>query len=371
MMKDDSGLISLDFIVGFTVFLAAFIVVISMLPGVYVNIQSSSADSDRDMTAYRTGVILAEDSGISSDGIPWEQQPPMRPENIVRFGLAVSKETPNIFSPEKTERFFNVPAYFNLTAGEYRGKLMLGEHPRKFNISFKEDGKETLYLGDRVPDGIYGFSKRYVKVKDAGRLVVPAENLTRDGVNIKLPEGADEYICGNTTSFILSYANLSDRSVPPAYRIDPKTERAVIVIGGINTVLGAQDGISSAVIGSVELLKDGDPITAADYDYGVNGSAYSSYPSYPPYICKVDGVPVENGTEIPIKDAGVLEFVLFPNAMYFPNPNSKLEIRFEMRYTCITDGEYRFIQGETDYGYNSPYLVPPHLTDGVLEVCIW
>ena len=77
MMKNDSGLLSLDFIVGFTVFLAAFIVVIGMLPGVYVNIQSSSADSGRDMTAYRTGVILAEDSGISSDGIPWEQQPPM------------------------------------------------------------------------------------------------------------------------------------------------------------------------------------------------------------------------------------------------------------------------------------------------------
>jgi len=363
MMKDDSGLISLDFIVGFTVFLAAFIVVISMLPGVYVNIQSSSADSDRDMTAYRTGVILAEDSGISSNGIPWEQQPPMRPENIVRFGLAVSKETPNILSPEKTERFFNVPAYFNLTAGEYRGKLMFGEHPRKFNISFKEDGKETLYIGDPVPNGIYGFSKRYVKVKDAGRLVVPAENLTRDGVRIQLPEGAYEYIYRNTTSFLLSSANLSDRSVPPAYRIDPKTERAVIVIGGINTVLGVQDGISSAVIESVGIFRDGDeiamPQNGGNETYNV------------PYLFTVDGVSYEYGSEIPIQDAGVLEFILYPNAMYFPNPDSALEIRFDMRYTCLTDGEYRFIQGETDYGYESPYLIPPHLTDGVLEVCIW
>ena len=363
MMKDDSGLLSLDFIVGFCVFLAAFIVVISMLPGVYVNIQSSSADSDRDMTAYRTCVILAEDSGISSDGISWEQQPPMRPENIVRFGLAVSKETPNILSPEKTERFFNVPAYFNLTADEYRGKLMLGERPRSFNISFKEDGKETLYLGDRVPDGMYGFSKRYVKVKDAGRLVVPAENLTRTGVRIKIPEGADEYIYRNTTSFLLSYANLTDMSVPPAYRIDPKTERTVIVIGGINTVLGAQDGISSAVIESVGIFRDGDevaiPQNGGNETYNV------------PYLCMVDGVSYEYGSEIPIKDAGVFEFILYPNAMYFPNPDSKLEIRFDMRYTCITDGEYRFIQGETDYGYESPYLIPPHLTDGVLEVCIW
>ena len=363
MMKDDSGLISLDFIVGFTVFLAAFIVVISMLPGVYVNIQSSSADSDRDMTAYRTGVILAEDSGISSNGIPWEQQPPMRPENIVRFGLAVSKETPNILSPEKTERFFNVPAYFNLTAGEYRGKLMFGERPRNFNISFKEDGKETLYIGDPVPNGMYGFSKRYVKVKDAGRLVVPAENLTRDGVRIQLPEGADEYIYRNTTSFLLSYANLSDRSVPPAYRIDPKTERTVIVIGGINTVLGVQDGISSAVIESVGIFRDGDevaiPQNGGNETYNV------------PYLCTVDSVSYEYGSEIPIKDADVLEFILYPNAMYFPNPDSALEIRFDMRYTCLTDGEYRFIQGETDYGYDSPYLIPPHLTDGVLEVCIW
>ncbi|WP_042705243.1 hypothetical protein [Methanomicrobium mobile] len=366
MMKNDSGLLSLDFIVGFTVFLAAFIVVIGMLPGVYVNIQSSSADSGRDMTAYRTGVILAEDSGISSDGIPWEQQPPMRPENIVRLGLAVSKETPNILSPEKIERFYNVPAYFNLTADEYRAKLLFGERPRNFNISFKEDGKETLYIGDRVPDAGYGFSKCYVKVKDAGRLVVPAGDLTRDGVTIELPEGADEYIYRNTTSFILSHANLSDRSVPPAYRIDPKTERAVIVIGGINTVLGVQDGISSAVIESVGLFADGDEVAMPQ-----NGGNEPYNMSNKPYICTVDGMPVETGSEIHVKDAGVLEFVLYPNAIYFPNSDSKLEIRFNMRYTCLTDGEYRFIQGETDYDYDSPYLIPLHLTDGVLEVCIW
>lgn len=368
MMKNDSGLFSLDFIVGFTVFLAAFIVVIGMLPGVYVNIQSSSADSGRDMTAYRTGVILAEDSGISSDssdGIPWEQQPPMRTENIVRLGLAVSKETPNILSPEKIERFFNVPAYFNQTADEYRAKLLFGERHRNFNISFKEDGKETLYIGDRVPDAGYGFSKRYVKVKDAGRLVVPAEDLT-SGVTIKLPEGADEYIYRNTTSFILSHANLSDRSVTPAYRIDPKTERTVIVIDGINTVLGVQDGISSAVIESVGLFADGDEVAMPQ-----NGGNEPYNMSNKPYICTVDGMPVETGSEIHVKDAGVLEFVLYPNAIYFPNSDSKLEIRFNMRYTCLTDGEYRFIQGETDYDYDSPYLIPPHLTDGVLEVCIW
>ena len=48
-----------------------------------------------------------------------------------------------------------------------------------------------------------------------------------------------------------------------------------------------------------------------------------------------------------------------------------LEILFDMKYTCISGGTYRFIQGETDYGYDSPYMVCPYLTDGVLEVCIW
>ena len=123
-MKKESGLISLDFIAGFAVFLLALIIVISMLPGVFVNIQSPPVNYD--IAAYRTGVLLAEDPGMSSDGIlsdgatsegtAWEQVPAADVGRILRLGLAVSKETPNVLLPEKIERFFNVPAYLNLTA---------------------------------------------------------------------------------------------------------------------------------------------------------------------------------------------------------------------------------------------------------------
>ena len=372
-MKKESGLISLDFIAGFTVFLLALIIVISMLPGVFVNIQSPPVNYD--IAAYRTGVLLAEDPGMSSDGIlsdgatsegtAWEQVPAADVGRILRLGLAVSKETPNVLLPEKIERFFNVPAYLNLTADQYRGMLIFEEYPVNFNISFKEDGGETLSVGDRVPGGEYGFSKRYVKVKNAAELRVPAENLTISGVDVNLPEGADEFIYRNTTSFTLSYANLSDRSVSPAYRIDPKTGRTIIKIAGIDTVLGAQEGISSAAIESVRLLRDGAEVAIP------HGGNVPNKPYGVPYICVVDGVTVENGSEIPVKDAGTLEFILYPDESYFPNPDSMLEILFDMKYTCISGGTYRFIQGETDYGYDSPYMVCPYLTDGVLEVCIW
>ncbi|MBR6447536.1 MAG: hypothetical protein IKS74_03575 [Methanomicrobium sp.] len=370
-MKKESGLISLDFIAGFTVFLLALIIVISMLPGVFVNIHSPPVNYD--IAAYRTGVLLAEDPGLSSDGATsegtaWEQVPAADVGRILRLGLAVSKETPNVLLPEKIERFFNVPAYLNLTADQYRGMLVFEEYPVNFNISFKEDGGETLSVGDRVPGGEYGFSKRYVKVKNAAELRVPAENLTISGVDVNLPEGADEFIYRNTTSFTLSYANLSDRSVSPAYRIDPRTGRTIIKIAGIDTVLGAQEGISSAAIESVRLFRDGAEVAIP---HGGNAPNKPYKPYGVPYVCVVDGVTVENGSEIPVKDAGTLEFILYPDESYFPNPDSMLEILFDMKYTCISGGTYRFIQGETDYGYDSPYLVCPYLTDGVLEVCIW
>jgi len=60
-MTDDSGTLSIDFIAGFTIFLLAFIWVLSMVPGLLVNLQGYTIDYDA--VAYRTGVILVEDPG--------------------------------------------------------------------------------------------------------------------------------------------------------------------------------------------------------------------------------------------------------------------------------------------------------------------
>ena len=60
-MTKDSGALSIDFIVGFTIFLIAFIWVVSLVPGLLINLQGFTIDYDA--VAYRSGVILAEDPG--------------------------------------------------------------------------------------------------------------------------------------------------------------------------------------------------------------------------------------------------------------------------------------------------------------------
>ena len=60
-MTEDSGNLSIDFLVGFTIFLIAFIWVVSMIPGLLIGLQAYTIDYDA--VAYRTGVILVEDPG--------------------------------------------------------------------------------------------------------------------------------------------------------------------------------------------------------------------------------------------------------------------------------------------------------------------
>jgi len=55
---DDSGQLSIDFIVGFAIFMAAFIMVITLSSGLLVGLQSRHVDYDA--VAYRAGVILSE-----------------------------------------------------------------------------------------------------------------------------------------------------------------------------------------------------------------------------------------------------------------------------------------------------------------------
>ena len=60
-MTDDSGIQSIDFLAGFTIFMVSFIWVATMVPGLFIGVQSYTIDYDA--VAYRTGVILAEDPG--------------------------------------------------------------------------------------------------------------------------------------------------------------------------------------------------------------------------------------------------------------------------------------------------------------------
>ena len=65
----DDGVLSLDFLAGFTIFMLALVMVLSMVPGLLAGLESSGIDYDA--VAYRTGVILVEDPGWPAYP-PWE-----------------------------------------------------------------------------------------------------------------------------------------------------------------------------------------------------------------------------------------------------------------------------------------------------------
>ena len=69
----------------------------------------------------------------------WELQPDSAKENIERFGLAVSKETPNILSEVKVNRFFCSTAFPD--PDDYRKKAIFGDYPYRFSICLQEAGK--------------------------------------------------------------------------------------------------------------------------------------------------------------------------------------------------------------------------------------
>ncbi len=170
-MKDDSGILSIDFIAGFTIFMIAFIIVVTMVSGLLVSLQSRTIDYDA--LAYRTGVILTEDAG--DPGGPGDLNDPyaagwevknfgstQEKKQIIRLGLALSKNYPNILSSAKVDKFF----YQNtgLTGDNYlayRQKLMLFNFNNQylsttptfyhFNVRLQSIENQSDYPKESVP----------------------------------------------------------------------------------------------------------------------------------------------------------------------------------------------------------------------------
>src|SRR5665647_201151 len=159
-MTDDNGNLSIDFLVGFTIFILAFIWVVSMIPGLLIGLQSYTIDYDA--VAYRTGVILVEDPGWPASP-PWESYGNLQKYNVTRFGLALSKDTPNILSEDKVNRFFCTTA-FNYP-DDYHQKAIFGDFPYRFRISlFDLDTFKKQTVGEILPEG-YGTIRRVVQIK--------------------------------------------------------------------------------------------------------------------------------------------------------------------------------------------------------------
>jgi len=263
-MRDDTGLMSIDFIAGFTIFMIALIIAITMSSGLLIGLQSKTIDYDA--VAYRTSVILAEDPGavnitgvtgnpITTDPTSWELvYLPLKEDStadyyknyISRMGLAIAKSydnpdilsqqrTPNILSLAKINRFFDTSLFYsydrtdssgNIIPSDYREKVIFGDYPYKFYITLNSiNSGDSIHkaVGDpNVPNASYGYMRRVVMVKD------PAANFTAN------TSPTSSNIMNISMDFNQIYQFSSPRG--PLYQINPNVDEIAFNISGFNIV---------------------------------------------------------------------------------------------------------------------------------------
>ena len=346
-------MMSLDFLVGFTIFMLALIMVVSMVPGLLANLQSSGIDYDA--VAYRTAVILVEDPGWPANP-PWELIDRDHKDEIERIGLAVSKETPNILLSTKVERFFDA-SFFD--QDDYHSKAIFGDIPYSYSISLRslDDDTYNYRIGETLPsDHSYGYIRRAVKIKEANSVAVIAGDPASPYI-IPNPDGPEWSSPARNFTVRLDFNRLLDPGRSPAYRIDPMAEPINVMITDFNRYLDA--AYDSATLKNVTFLKDAGA-SSIPFAYGeVNEELYT---------LRIDGEPTSLRPDWPVESS--ISFVLKPAAtsLFALDEHSILDIRFNFE---DDDYPHTKIKGVHYYDYNPDNVTIPALKPAVLEVAIW
>jgi len=336
--------LSLDFLAGFTIFMLALIMVVSMVPGLLAGLQSSGIDYDA--VAYRTGVILVEDPGwpvYSPFEQPWEL---VDKDKIQRMGLAVSKDTPNVLLSTKVERFFQNSTKENpfFTPEDYRKFVIFGDIPYSYNITLRSlDGTYDNKTGDPLPPG-YGYIRRVVKIEEPSVAVIKG--------SAESPYWTSTPTMPTQTFTVrLNFSQLLNQTINTAYRIDPRAEPVNVTITNFGAYHNSTGG--DAILRHVGFQKTGSfdmpfgyETTNSDlYTLHIDGASHNLTP----------GAQVKNNISLVLKPAATSRFPL--------DQSSILNIRFIFENT--------YINGTHLYDYNPVNVTRPDLKPAVLEVAIW
>jgi hypothetical protein len=337
-MDKEEGLLSIDFIVGFTIFMVALIFVAIMISGLLVHLQSRTIDYDA--VAYRTSVVLVEDPGEPKDWQLLNLSYYSQRKDLKRLGLSVEKGYPGILKLNKVENFFNYEPSPNCLShdslcnpSDYREKIIFGDYPYNFNITLRGLGTTPINYSvgyDTSPNSSYGFIKRIVKIQ------MPGSTYYITGINES-----------NYSTFIVRYdfPQLYER-IPP-YQIDPLQEDMQIFIN-----LSDSWPTDLHLIG-FEICKY--PLIGLP---GCIGE--STYDNSPKVNITVDGneassAPINSNLSI------LLESGLFPRIGYDKFSSIDVNLTFNQN---VTNQSLYF------YTY-SPELTQPKLEPAVLEVRVW
>jgi len=337
--SDDEALLSLDFIIGFTIFMVALIFVAVMISGLLVHLQSRTIDYDA--VAYRTSVVLVEDPGEPANWHLYNLTNPAERDNVRRLGLAVDKNYPDILKLNKVNKFFNNSTSLSCygydtfcNPDDYRSRLIFGDYQYRFNISLRGLGATPLNksVGAPVPAySSYGFVKRIVKVQ------MPATTM-------EIPLNYDPNLTLNETTIRIDFSVLYARPAP--YRIDPLNENLKIILkfeGGLTA------NITSAQICTYPLV-------------GVPGCvAESAYENAPRMNVSVDGNPFTPGQTVHDNVTVIIDDGYFQR------------VGFD-RFDAV-DTKLKFVQNVTNqslfyYNYTTVNQLP-WLEPAVIEVRVW
>lgn len=184
---NDSGQLSIDFIVGLSIFMIALIMASTMAASLLVGLQSKHIDYDA--VAYRTAVMLTEDAGepvkpvgyslysseMNYKTSQWELiNLPAEKYFLKRFGLAVSKSTPGVISSKKLGSFTD-NSFFS--ADDYRNKLLFSDYPYSYNILIQKEGETQQTIGEvYYENSQYGYIRRIIFEKESGTIDVELKN---------------------------------------------------------------------------------------------------------------------------------------------------------------------------------------------------
>jgi len=364
--SDDSGNLSIDFLVGFTIFLIAFIWVVSMIPGLLINLQGYTIDYDA--VAYRTGVILTEDPGVPAfPEIPsWENA---APSTVVRLGLSVSKDTPNILSEEKVNQFF-CSSVFSYPV-DYQNRTIFGDYPYRFNISLIEVGSDqpARYVGD-ILSGNYGSIRRLVKIKGTSNATIDAGNSTYQTLHPYYYHGDNE--TRHEFSILINIKELVDGKVTnPIYQINPAREKLMINITDLNNAMNADRASCFNIsLNKIFIYVVDEKITPLRHfnDPIINGIQYHDISSDELY-----------DTELP-KDIQNISLVFDPTTVTWSDFSQVyFNLTFDLVKTntacacqeCLGSSFLNNTPGVPfDYDYNPDNVTQPDLRDAVLEVSV-
>jgi len=340
---NEEGQLSIDFIIGFTIFMVAFIIVATMMSGILISLQSRTIDYDA--VAYRTSVMLIEDPGE-----PWNWHLLNRPyqedrDFLKRLGLSISRLSPGLLQQQKVDAFFDNSSAPGFSGGwslrypeDYKYRLLYTDYPYSLNITLRKIDKSTqLNLGPELPlNQKFGYVRRVVKIKQT-------PNMT---VNLLDPSVASD----PSLMILMNFTKLYSRT-SPLYRIEPMNEPILIKVQNV-----------PAPITIEELL----------YDRIVfEGSAYNNTPpvSYPTIWVSKDGGDI--CTSFPCDITSDFFYIHIDEGMFRP-----ASIPFEGRYNedsqviiklyfnkIVTDGSF------TDFGYTAAAITAPE--PAILEVRVW